>query len=202
MYKGSFYHVNRKEVRDRESIQLPDTFRPKHQRERKTHLKHGTTAKTLQAETQKDMFYGQTAIKNENFIRSDMQRHTTTEMVKRNRCIFIKGYLLWLFKGGESKYQTIIFWSNSTPHKNQRGRHSMKMHVFFFQIYMIKRIFWHYLEQSIMIAWSKSGEGQYIMIKYFDPPPHPLTSLDLKIQRWRHLAKMHFSGLHYSTITF
>ena len=86
MYKGSFYHVNRKKGHDRESIQLPDTFRPKHQRERKTHLKHGTTAKTLQAETQKDMFFffpkkkkkkknGQTAIKNENFIRSDMQTY-------------------------------------------------------------------------------------------------------------------------------
>ena len=47
----------RKEDNDQESIQLPNTFRPRHQRERRTPLKHGTTIKTLQAERQKDSFF-------------------------------------------------------------------------------------------------------------------------------------------------
>ena len=32
---------NRKEGNDQESIQLPNTVRPRHQRERRTHKKHG-----------------------------------------------------------------------------------------------------------------------------------------------------------------
>ena len=79
--------INRKEGNDQEPIQLPKTFRPRHQRERWTHLKQ-RHHKTLQAESQKDSFFpnnGQVTIQNINFTRTYMQRHTLTEMVSHSR---------------------------------------------------------------------------------------------------------------------
>ena len=81
------------EGNDQESIHLPSTFRPRHEKERRTYLKQRTTIKTLQAESQKDSFFqkkkkkknGQPAVKNKNFTRTYMQRHTMTETVNHSR---------------------------------------------------------------------------------------------------------------------
>ena len=42
-------YANRKEGNDQESIQLPNTFRPRHQRTRRTHLKQRHRNQTLQS---------------------------------------------------------------------------------------------------------------------------------------------------------
>ena len=82
----------RKEDNYQESIQLPNTFHTRHQRERRTHLKtqsNGTTIKTQQSESQKDSCFlktnDQTAIQNKTFTRTYMQRHTMTEIVNHMR---------------------------------------------------------------------------------------------------------------------
>ena len=51
-----FDSVNRKEGNDLESIQLFNNLRPRHHRERKTHL-NGTTVKSLKAESQKNSLF-------------------------------------------------------------------------------------------------------------------------------------------------
>ena len=50
-------YINRNEGNDQESIQLPNTFRQRQQRERRTHLEQRHYNKTPQAESQKDSFF-------------------------------------------------------------------------------------------------------------------------------------------------
>ena len=76
---------NRKEGNDQEWIQFPNTFRPRHQKERRMHLKqrHHNQNTT----SQKGSFVpkiGRMAIQNKSFTRTYMQRHTMTEIV--NHC--------------------------------------------------------------------------------------------------------------------
>ena len=49
--------VNRKEGMNQESIQVPNTFRARHQREKGRIYSNDTTIKTLQAESQKDSLF-------------------------------------------------------------------------------------------------------------------------------------------------
>ena len=101
--------ANKKESNNLESIQLPNTFRRRHQRERRTHLKqrHQNTTSS----SQKDNFFskkiGQTAIQNKNFTRTYMQRRTTIEVINHSRStglersvkIFLRGGLKSILRG-------------------------------------------------------------------------------------------------------
>ena len=67
---------NRKKGNDQESIQLPNTFRPRHQRERSMHLKQWYHNQTLQEKRQKDNYFpkiGQTAIQNKKKTTAELQ---------------------------------------------------------------------------------------------------------------------------------
>ena len=75
--------IKRKEDNDQESIQLPNTFLPRHERERRHHNQNNTGRKP------KDRLFSQkncqTAIQNKYFTRTYMQRHSMTEIVNHNR---------------------------------------------------------------------------------------------------------------------
>ena len=78
--------VNRKEGNDQESIQLPKTFRPKHPRERRTHLKQQHHNQNITSRKTKGQYLsqkiGQMAIQNKKkFTRTYIQRHTMIEIV-------------------------------------------------------------------------------------------------------------------------
>ena len=81
--------MNRKEGNGHESIQLPNTFRSRHERERRTHLKQGHHNHNTTSRKPKEQFpfphIGQTAIENENFTRTCMQRQTMIEIVNHSR---------------------------------------------------------------------------------------------------------------------
>ena len=83
-----FYHftsTNRKEGNGQESIQLPNTFRPKHQKERSTHLKPRQHNQNTTSRKLKGQFLSQNwpnGYQNENFTRTYIQRHTTTAQQK------------------------------------------------------------------------------------------------------------------------
>ena len=84
IYSGIICRTSRKEGNDQESIQLPNTFRPRHQRERRTHLKqrhHNQKAKRIVSFPNTC----QTATQNKTFTRTYMQRHTTTEIVNHSK---------------------------------------------------------------------------------------------------------------------
>ena len=77
--------LNRKEGNDQESIQLPNTFCPRHQRERKTHLKQRYRNKKTTSRKQKRQFLfqkvGQTAIQNK---KKNSPGHTAKTYNDRN----------------------------------------------------------------------------------------------------------------------
>ena len=82
-------HGNRKEGNDQKSIQLHSTFRPRHQRERRTHLKQRHHNQNISNRKPKGQFLFQNicqmAIQNKNFTRTYTQRHTMTEIVNHSR---------------------------------------------------------------------------------------------------------------------
>ena len=82
--------VNSKEGSDQESIQLPNNFRQRHQRERMTHLKQRHHNQNTKAESQKDRFVSQkwpNGFYNKKITRIYMQRHTMAEIVDHSRNI-------------------------------------------------------------------------------------------------------------------
>ena len=101
-------NANRKESNDQESIKLPNTFRPRHQRERRTHLKQRHKENTTNQNKQKakrTVFFpknGQTAIQNKHFTKIYMQRHTMTEIVNHSRSTVLErsvNTFLWVGVG-------------------------------------------------------------------------------------------------------
>ena len=89
MYNISF-EIIKKEGNDQESIQLPNTFRPRHLWERRTHLKQrhhnqNTTSRKPKGQFLSRKRNGQTASRNKNVTRTYMQRHTITEIVNHSR---------------------------------------------------------------------------------------------------------------------
>ena len=85
-YNYFIFGANRKKGNDKESIQLPNTFRPRRQRERRTHLKQRHNNQNTTSRKPKGQFLsqiiGQTATQNTNFTRTYMHRHIMTEIVK------------------------------------------------------------------------------------------------------------------------
>ena len=92
-----------KEGYDQESIKLPNIFRSKHQRERRTfltqrHHNQNTTSRKPKGQflSQKD---GQMAIQNENCTRTYMQRHTMTEIVNHTKSTTLERSVKYVGKG-------------------------------------------------------------------------------------------------------
>ena len=81
--------MNRKEGNDQESIQLPNTFRPRHQMERRTHLKQRHhNQNTTSRKRQKDKQFhspktGQTAIQNRKKNYQDIQAKTYNDRISK-----------------------------------------------------------------------------------------------------------------------
>ena len=82
-------HLNRKESNNQESKQLHDTLSPKHQRDKRTHLKQRHHKQNTTSRKPKGQFLSkkidQTAIQNKNFTRTYLRRLTMTELVNRSR---------------------------------------------------------------------------------------------------------------------
>ena len=79
-------------IRNQEWTQLPNTFRPRHQRERRAHLKQRRHSQNTTSRKPKGQFLslknGQTAIQNKKLtrtMRTYMPRHTMTEIVNHSR---------------------------------------------------------------------------------------------------------------------
>ena len=88
-----------------ESIQSPNTFRPRHQRERRTHLKQRHYNQNTTKQKAKSSFpkIGRTAaIQKKKITRTFMQRHTMTEIVIHSRNIILERSVKFYWLGGGS----------------------------------------------------------------------------------------------------
>ena len=86
--------VNRKEGSDQESIQLPNTFRRRFRRERRTHVKQRHHNQTTTSRKPKGQFLSQNidhrAIQNKIYTRTYMQRYTMTKVVNHSRSVALE----------------------------------------------------------------------------------------------------------------
>ena len=84
-----YMYLNCKECNEQESIQLPNTFRPWHQRERRNRLKQLHQNQNITSRKPKGQFLsqkiGQKVIQNKNYTRTYMQKHTVTVIVIKVR---------------------------------------------------------------------------------------------------------------------
>ena len=81
-------YVCRTEGNDQESIQLPNTFRPRHQTERRTHLKQRHHNQNSTSRNPKGQFLSQFAkrlSKIKKITRTYIQRHIMKEIVNHSR---------------------------------------------------------------------------------------------------------------------
>ena len=85
-------------------MQLPNTFRPRHKRDGKTHLKqwHHNQNTTSRAAKRTVSFpkISQTAFQNNNFSRAYIQNHTMTETVNHSRVTALERSVEILLGGG------------------------------------------------------------------------------------------------------
>ena len=106
--------LNRKKGNDQELIQLPITFRPRHQREGRK----AAQSKHYKQKAKRTVFspkISQTAIQNKKFTRKYMQNHTMTEIVNHSRSTAVEWSVTyycvlgwWCWGGGEGELRSIF----------------------------------------------------------------------------------------------
>ena len=82
------FETNRKEGNDQESVQLPDIFRPRHHRERRTHLKqrhHNLNITSRKLKVQLLLQKMAKRLSKNKFHQDIHARHTMTEIVNHSR---------------------------------------------------------------------------------------------------------------------